>query len=223
MKKILVVDSLEPFLKHEKSMLDREDFQVFTAKTGTEALDIHRRERVNAILTDLNVPELNGDELVRAIRSDPALKSVSVIVISSLRKADLERCASCGANDYITRPIDQKKLLAKISQLLDIPERRSLRVLIKVTVKGSFGSEPFFGSTHNISVSGLLLETDKVLARGDIIACSFFIPDSERIMADGEVMRVAKAEKGFHYGVRFLDIKEKDKAIIENFVAKSAA
>lgn len=221
MKKILIVDDLEPFIKQEKSLLARADFQIFTARSARNALEIHAREHMDLIVTDLNMPVMNGDEMVRLIRSDPQMKHVSVIIIASLKKTDMERCASCGANDCITRPLDPKKLFEKISRLLDVPERRAVRVLIKVTVKGNLGIEPFFGSTLNISASGLLLETEKILARGDIVTCSFFLPDSERILADCEVMRVAKRERQFLYGLRFIELTEKDKDSIEGFINRN--
>lgn len=220
MKKILICDGLDPFLREEKTMLDREDFTIFIAKSGLDALQIHRASKMDLILTDLNIPGMPGDELAKEIRKNPDLKQVSIIMITSLRKADLERCACCGANDYITRPIDSKKLLQKTAQLIDVRQRRDLRVLIKAKVIGSFGQEPFFGTTCNVSISGLLLETDKTLARGDEISISFFMPDTERVTARGFVVRIARLEKMFHYGVRFLDLSERDKMLIEDYISR---
>ncbi len=201
-------------------MLDREDFRIFTAKSGPEALEIHRANKMDLILTDLNIPDMPGDELAMEIRRDPGMKRVSIIMITSLRRADLERCAGCGANDYITRPIDSRKLLHKAARLIDVQERRDLRVLIKARVIGSFGREPFFGTTCNVSASGLLLETDKTLARGDEISSSFFLPDTERVTARGVVVRVARQEKIYHYGIKFQDLPEQDKKMIEDYISR---
>ena len=223
MKKILICDGLEPFIREEKTILDRGDFQIFTAKSGLEALNIHLANKVDLILADLNTPDMPGDELTREIRKNLGLKHVSIVIVTSLKRADLERCASCGANDYITRPIDAQKLLQKVAWLIEVHERKDLRVLIKARVMGSFGQEPFFGTTRNISVSGLLLETEKILARGDVISGCFFIPDLERVSAKGQVVRIVKHEKMFHYGIMFLNIAERDKLIIEKFVSKYAS
>ena len=224
MKKILIVDGSEPIIPEEKSstMLSRKDFQIFSAKSGREALETHRREKANLILADLDAPDMAGDELARAIRLDPAMKTVSIMLVTSLRRADLERCANCGANDYITRPIDTKKFLEKVAKLIDVPRRKDIRVLIKARLIGSAGQEPFFGTTHDISVSGLLLETEKVLARGDRIACSFFIPDAERVSADAEIVRVARPGEMFNYGLKFTVLSEKDRKIIETYVSRLA-
>ena len=222
MKKILIVDGLGPFIREEKGMLSRSDFLILTTKSGREALEIHRREMADFILADLNSPELAGDELAKAVRGDPSLRRVSIVLVTSLKRADLERCARSGANDYLTRPVDPEKLMDKLARLIDVPRREKLRVLIKARLLGSMGQEPFFGTTCNISVSGLLLETEKVLAKADLISCSFFIPDAERVSANGEVVRVARQEGLFHYGVRFSEVQERDKKIIDTYVQMCA-
>ncbi|MDA8092256.1 MAG: response regulator [Nitrospiraceae bacterium] len=221
MKKILIADGLNPFIREEKTLLDRGDFQIFTTNSGIDALEIHRANKMDLILADLNTPDMAGDEMTKIIRTVPELKRVSIILITSLKKADFERCAACGANDYITRPIDPQKLLSKVAWLISVYERKDLRVLIKSRVIGSFGRDPFFGTTCNISASGLLLETEKVLARGDVISSAFFIPDIERISAKCRVMRIVRHEKMFQYGMQFVEISEQDKMIIEDFVLKT--
>ena len=221
-KTILIVDAPDPFIRTDKCMLGRKDVRILAAKSGREALEIHRREMADFILADLNTPDLPGDELARAVRLDPVMKKVSIVLVSSLKRADLERCASSGANDYITRPIVPVKLLEKIARFIDIPMRSNLRVLVKARLIGSIGQQPFFGTTCNISIAGLLMETEKVLAKGDHIACSFFIPDVERVSAKGEVVRVARQEGTFHYGVQFIELSELDKEIIEAYVQRCA-
>jgi hypothetical protein len=99
---------------------------------------------------------------------------------------DRAKVARCQANAYITKPIRPVEFLEKVSQFLDIPERQSYRVLLKVKVKGKTTTEPFFCSSRNISVTGLLIETDKILEKGDVISCSFFLPKSEIIVTDAE-------------------------------------
>lgn len=222
-QKILIVDDLEPFLNEEKSFLNRAEFQLFTTNSSREALEIHRREHVSLILADLNLPDMPGDELARIIRTEPELKMVSIIIISSQKRVDIDRCATSGANDIITRPIDQKRLLDKVSRLLDIPRRKSIRVLIKAKVMGYFGQNDFYGLTHNISTHGLLLETEKVLAKGDVISCSFFIPDTERVQVEGVVVRSAKMERMFQYGLEFRELSSREKEYIQAFVEKQKA
>lgn len=221
MKKILIVDDLRPFIEQESSILSRSDFKIFTATSGDEALNIHRAEQVDLIITDLEMPGMAGDVLTNKIRQDIELKKVSVIIICTRRQYDLDRCAKCGANSYLTRPLNPEELLERVNSLLNVPFRKDLRVLIRVTVKGNFRNEPFFCKSQDISRSGLLIETERALAKGDEITCSFYVPDDERIMADAVVVRIIKKETGvFLYGVNFSKIGLTEAHAIERYVLK---
>jgi len=222
-RKILIADDLDHFLTEEKTLLNRREFEVFATKSGHEALEIHKKERVNLILADLNLPDMPGDELARAIRTNRDLRNVSIVMISSQRRSDIDRCATSGANDIVTRPIDGRRLLEKIARLVDVPPRKALRVLIKAKVMGYFGQDNFFGLTQNLSATGLLMETERVLAKGDTVSFSFFLPDSARVQAEGTVVRSMKLEKMFQYGIEFTYITELDKKQIGEFIKEEDA
>lgn len=219
MKKILIVDDLHAFIDKEKSILNRSDFSIFTATSSRDALELHRSQKMDLIIVDLDMPELNGDALCSLIRKDPLLQDVSVIIVGSGSEADLQRSRRCQANAFVTKPIRPVQLIEKVSELLDIPERKSYRVLLRVTVNGNSTSKPFFCSSQNISTSGILIETDKPLQKGDSISCSFFLPGAEKVSADAEIVRIADNGGGsFHYGARFLDLQPHYKAAIDSFV-----
>ena len=96
-------------------------------------------------------------------------------------------------------------------------KRGCLRGLIKVALKGIFERDFFFSTALNISASGILIETDKILAQGDRIVCSFIL--QRKIEVTGEVVRaIRKAPDVYHYGVRFLNPTANAKAQIEEFV-----
>lgn len=219
MRKIIIASGLRPFVEKEKSILKRADFRIFTASSGEEALNIHKAEKADLIIADLDMPVISGDKLCSLIREDEEVKKVSIIIVCTNRKSDLERCVNSGANSYITKPVDPAHLIEKVGTLLNIPERRSYRVLIKVEVKGKFMNVPFFCSSQDLSASGILLETDKPLAKGDTVYCSFFLPNSERVIADGEIVRIVrKALRTFQYGVKFISLDRDCKAAIEAFI-----
>jgi CheY-like chemotaxis protein len=219
MKKILIVDDIMTFVEREKSLLNRSDVKIFTATSGEEALRIHHNEKVDLIIADLDMPVLAGDELCSLVRNSSDMKDVSVLIVCTGRPTDIERVVACKANDYIAKPIRPVQLLEKVSRLLDIQERKNYRVLLQVKVNGEQTLEPFFCSSRNISSSGLLIETDRELSSGDSITCSFFLPKAARIVTDAEVVRcIRKADGGYEYGVRFLNIEERYRATIEEFV-----
>ncbi len=219
MKKVIIVGALNPIIEKEKTILQRADLKIFTTTSPEEALKMHKAEKADLIVTDLDMPGMSGDKLCSIIREDNDIKKVSIIIIGSNRKSDLERSLVSGANSFLTRPVVAEELVQKVSQFLNIPERKSYRVLIKVEVKGKFMNVPFFCSSQDLSSSGILLETDKPLAKGDTISCSFFLPNSERVAAEGEVVRVMrKAVKTFQYGVKFVNLHPDYMSAIDTFI-----
>lgn len=217
MKKILVFSDLKIILENETTLLSGRGSKVFSASSALELLKIHTAERVDLIIADLQMPGMRGDELSSIIRKDDVLKNVSLILVCPNKKPEVQRCENCGANFCLTKPLDTEDLSRKAEQLLNIAKRKILRVVMKVSVEGKFRGQ-IFSTTHNISASGVLLETDKTLARGDKIACSFFL-DEYLINTDGEVVRIVeKAADLYHYGVRFLSIESNSKAQIERYV-----
>lgn len=223
MKKILLVSTVIVFYERHKSLLNRDEFQILTATTGKEALQVHRTHRVDLIITDLNMPDMGGEELCQRVRNERELRNVSVLLICRDTADELMRVVQCSANAWITKPVDPDKLLDNIGQLLAISMRKGYRVLLKAKVGGVQNSVPFFCTSHNISITGMLIETDKRLDTGDRISCEFFLPGPHKILADGETVRSSTNADGSHqYGIRFIDLAPHYREVIEKFVASVA-
>ncbi len=221
MKKVLLVNDLTTLIEKERTILNRSDIKIFTAASGKEALVVHGKEKVDLIIADLDMAGMSGDELCSAIRENEELKYVPFIMVCRGSESDLHRVAKCKASVHVTKPIRPLQFLESVSKLLDIPERKSYRVLLKATVNGKFDNKPFFCSSQDISSSGLLFETDKTLEKGDIMNCSFFLPSAAKIVTDAEVMRVVKSQDGMlHYGVRYIGLQSVYKTAIEAFIEK---
>ena len=221
MKKVLLVDDLGHLIEKERTILNRADIKIFTVASAEEALVIHRKEKVDLIIASLDLPDMGGDKLCTAIRNDDELKYVPFIMVCAGSEADLHRVTRCKATVHVTKPIRPLQFLESVSKLLDVPERKSYRVLLKATVNGKFGNKPFFCSSQDISATGLLLEADKALERGDVMTCSFFLPGAERIETDAEVMRVVKSDDGaLRFGVRYVGLQPASRAAIEAFIEK---
>lgn len=223
MNKIFIADELVPLIKEQKSLLSRTNVKLFTAATAEEVLEIHRKEGMDLIIADLDMPEMGGDRLCALIRKGERYGRVYFIIICTGRKEDLKRCEKAEANSYITKPFDPEEIAARVSRLLEIPKRKDVRVLVKVTVHGQFRAEPFFCTSRDVSVSGILIDAGKTLARGDRITCSFFLPHTDRVNIDGEVVRVVRGStSAYSYGVRFLEPPEEARAKINSFVTSEA-
>ncbi|HEY6873611.1 MAG TPA: response regulator [Geobacteraceae bacterium] len=219
MKKILLVNAVIAFFDGNKSLLNRSEFRTLTAITGKEALQVHRQEQVDLIIAEVNMPDMRGDELCAQLRTEKDLKNVSVILVCRDTPEDRARAAKCGANAWITKPINPEKLLESVGQLLAVSARKGYRVLLKAHVNGERENIPFFCTSHNISATGILFETDKLLNQGDRITCVFYLPGACQITTAGEVVRSLKMPDGtLNYGVRFINLASESRGAIERFV-----
>ncbi len=96
------------------------DYEVVEAGSGFEALKILPGRRFDLIITDINMPDINGLELVNFVRSHPRYKETPLMIVSTEKSAeDREKGMALGANTYITKPFAAEALKAAVLQLLD--------------------------------------------------------------------------------------------------------
>lgn len=225
MKTILIADQLKEILDAEKGFIARQDIILFTAATTDDVLTVHRAEKLNLIIIGLDMPGMKCEELGFAIRNNPLLRAVSLLVLCPDDPESRERASRCSANAVLTLPVTASQLLDRAQRLLDISWRESYRVLVSVNIEGSSRDKTFFGRSENISATGMLVETDRVLVKGDRVSCSFFLPGATQLRATGEVVRVipqAAGTKVHQYGIKFLPLTPEAVAAIEDFVEKKS-
>lgn len=224
MKKVLIAHKLHALLEQDRSFLDRTDMQVFVAATNDEVLNIHRDERVDLIMTTLDLPGMASEKLYGLIREDAALRTVSTIMCCANTPEAIKQCSQCRVNAVLLEPLHPVLLMAKVQQLLDIAARETIRVLLGVVVDGRFGDEAFYCRTKNISATGMMIETRKRLVEGARLTCQFYLPDAKRIQASGKIVRIIQQTSGAEdqqYGLMFTDIVPETKQLLADFVESS--
>lgn len=195
----------------------RSDISIISVRNAETMLKIHEEHHADLIIAETDTPEMGGVALCKTIRGNPSIKQVSVLIIVPQDKTIIDDCLSAGANDLIMAPIIQQDLLRKTSELLRIAKRADMRVLMNISVLGK-ANTPFYSTTQNISISGMLLETSKVMKLGDKLTLSFFLR-LKKINLDGEIVRVIqKSFNLFQYGIKFIDPDERSQQLITDFV-----
>ena len=118
-RRALVVDDSLSVRKTLSQLLSDAGYEVRTARDGFDALDQLSRERADIVLTDLEMPNLNGLDLTRRLRSDEATRELPVIMITS-RATDKHRdgAKKAGVNAYLTKPYTDGELLGRVRELL---------------------------------------------------------------------------------------------------------
>jgi CheY-like chemotaxis protein len=218
MKKILVAETLKTFITDD-GVLSRNDIVIASASTTEEILSAHRADIADLIVVDLDTPESGGDRLCSLIRRENDLRTVSIIVVCDCSKEVTERCVASGANAVVHKPMRSEDLLAKIKELLDIRERRNVREIVKVSITVNSAGSFFYAVAKNLSASGLLFETNRVIPKGDRVRCSFVL--QHPVVAEGEIVRITKKRgksgDNFEYGVRFYGLNSSGKTEMEHF------
>ena len=127
MKKILLVEDNKEIHELIKNVLEKERYIVINAYSGTEALIILEKEKIDLILLDLMLPGINGEEIIKKI------KNIPIIVISAkISKEDKINSLLIGANDYITKPFSLMALVSKVNALM----RRLSKVQAQIMSSG---------------------------------------------------------------------------------------
>ena len=118
-KKILVVDDSEDTREMMTKLLELESFSVVTAEDGRVGLSVARAEQPDLIITDINMPNLNGIEMIKILRQQPEFGSVPIMAITAYGSSVAAEALEAGADQASTKPITFDSLITGINELLD--------------------------------------------------------------------------------------------------------
>ncbi len=219
MTKILLVDDMKNFLDLEISFLRRAECQIFTAGNGLEAVKIAKKEKPDIILLDLVMPQMDGIQATRILKSDPDTRDIPVVIVTSTDRK--EECLKAGANDFVQKPINEQILLKEIKKFVDIKERQDERVQASIEVKINKGGKEIPAITRDISMVGAFIVTDEKIPLGSVIPIKFLLKDKE-IQVNAEVVREEREDVGAArvggIGVKFVEISDADKETLRAYL-----
>ena len=121
MKKILIVDDQLQIRKLVEVTLSAEDYRIFQAKSGREAVKMAKEKRPDLIIMDIVMPgEIDGLEATRVIKNDPDTRHCKIIMLSGRgQKSDREKGLSAGAEDFFTKPFSPLSFIKKVESVLE--------------------------------------------------------------------------------------------------------
>jgi DNA-binding response OmpR family regulator len=118
MKKILIVDDEPNIVMSLEYTFKKNNFEVYIARDGQEALDILKTKFPDVIILDVMMPMVDGYATLEQIRKDSNLTHTKVIFLSAKNKeSDIEKGLALGANAYLTKPFSIKKVVEKVQEL----------------------------------------------------------------------------------------------------------
>jgi len=224
---ILVVDDTPMFRELQSLFLARSGY-VITAGDGVEALALARRRQPDLVLVDAFMPGMDGFALCRALKAEPALAGVPVLLLcSSDRAGDRERALRSGADDVLAKPISRISLIEAVQRFLRFARVRGLpRAPFRQRVRIDDGSTDWEGTARNLSRGGIFVEADKELAPRSEVTLEFALPETRlQVRPTAEVVWCARTSEGepAGAGLRFLALDGKSARYLDDWVHERAA
>lgn len=120
-RKLLVVDDARFFREVVLDILQPLDADIYKAGDGAEALLLIRKHHPDLVILDLKLPKLDGYQLIREIRADPAIRHIRLLAMSSVYRQDEEirQVTLAGADDFLNKSFKPEHLLQRVTRLLE--------------------------------------------------------------------------------------------------------
>lgn len=219
MKKVLLASASRVFLKRNSNLLMGRGLQLFTATSGANALKLQEEYHFDLILSDLRLEEMSGCTLCSLLRKGEDSRHVPVILICHNIPGSIERVEQSCASAILLKPVDPIRLLETVGSFINEQIGRNRRVVLHVKVTSKKSDLDFLCFSHDISNTGILLETEYQLPLGSRIICHFTLPGSCTIETEGEVVRFMTASECENlYGVKFIALSSSHRTAIDDYI-----
>ena len=190
-KNILIAEDSATQAEQLRQMLVSHGYNVSVAQNGKLALEAIRKERPTLVVSDVMMPEMDGYDLCRTIKSEPDLKDIPVMLLTSLSDpADIIRGLLCAANNFIVKPYREDELLSRIEYILVNRELRQLE-------KSQLGVDIYFAGQRHLITSDRLQILDLLFSTYETAVQK----NHELLDAQEELQKLNKELESFSYSV----------------------
>ena len=225
-RRLLLVDDQPFFLAMGQTMLRAGGYEVRTAASGSEALRVARATPPDAILLDVEMPEMNGFETCRRLKADPATAGIPVAMLTASVDPQLNRKAfQVGADVTILKAVSTARLLNMLQVVLTTARGRRTdpRAGVALPVEYEDAGGVAAAETVNLSADGMFIKTPNPPAVGTILLLRFAVPGSQTWQCSARVVLTWRAAAQHRsppgMGLQFLDLPPEARAAIRAFVA----
>ncbi|HCR86268.1 MAG TPA: PleD family two-component system response regulator [Alphaproteobacteria bacterium] len=160
--KVLVIDDLEPNLRLLEAKLKSEYYTVYTATNGYDGIKIAKEKMPDIILLDVMMPQIDGFTTCKKLKEDEQTAGIPIVMVTALtEQEDRVKGLNCGADDFITKPIDEFHLFVRVRSLIRIKELFDELKLRDITYSNFGGSKNFLKSqTEKLNSKIILIDDD---------------------------------------------------------------
>lgn len=209
--RILVVDDIQTNLKLLQVRLSAEYFEVVLASNGHEALEICARGQCDIVLLDVMMPGMDGFEVARRIKANPASHHIPIIMVTALdQPADRVRGLEAGADDFLTKPIDDVALIARVRSLARL-KMATDEMRMRVATSRQIGvPDAADDAINDQGLNGRVLVVEDHASTADRIASALAREHTVGIAADPQDALFRAAEGKFDLLIVSLDLQNYD-------------
>ena len=151
--RILVVDDIPANVKLLEARLLAEYYDVLTATNGRDAIETCENGKVDVVLLDVMMPEMDGFEVCRRLKSDPATSHIPIIMVTALDQvSDRIRGLEAGADDFLTKPVNDLQLMTRVKSLVRL-KMLTDELRLRASTTRNIGIEELL-SRHNLAPAG---------------------------------------------------------------------
>lgn len=194
--RILVVDDIPANVKLLEARLIAEYFDVLTADNGLDALDICSRTQVDLILLDIMMPGIDGFEVCERLKANPRTAHIPVVMVTALdQPADRVRGLKAGADDFLTKPVNDLQLMSRVKSLLRL-KALSDELRVRAETAHSFGAMSPSEGQGNDEPGRVLLVDGRATSQERILKTLRPIADVAA-MSDPQAALFEAADSGF--------------------------
>jgi two-component system, cell cycle response regulator len=152
--RILVVDDVKANVKLLETRLMAEYFEVLGAYSGAEAIETCENGKVDVVLLDVMMPEMDGFEVCRRLKNDPATAHIPIVMVTALDQvSDRIRGLEAGADDFLTKPVNDLQLITRVKSLVRL-KMLTDELRLRASTTRNIGIEELLGRSAGV-VSGL--------------------------------------------------------------------
>lgn len=209
--RVLVVDDIPANVKLLEARLAAEYFEVRTAHSGAEALEICARERIDVVLLDVMMPGMDGFEVCRRLKGSPATQHVPVVMVTALdQPSDKVQGLEAGADDFLTKPVDDVALITRVRNLARL-KTLSDEMLMRAETRQRMGlpAADEFGEAFTTEGGRILLVDDHARSAERIVEALGSMHQTV-VERDAQAALLAAAEQGFDLLIVSLSLAEAD-------------
>lgn len=193
MAKILVVDDDLESVKLIGLMLERRGYEIAAARSGTQALEKVQSENPDLVILDIMMPDMEGYEVCRRLRANPATATLPVIMFTAKTTVD-DKVAGfqAGADDYLTKPVHPEELISRVETVLLRSARRQATAPPQMRAK-TFG---FLGSKGGVGTTTLAVNIAVSMVQGPVRGKKVVLADMRSGMAAAAVQLGLRRQVG---------------------------